>query len=344
MFRWSSQFGAPLLTNVGRGESAFMKKFSIGYRTIKTAVGAALAIAIAQYFGLLFYTSAGILTILSVQSTKKKSLKAVYTRIISGIIGLLLAFLFFETFGYLPVVICIMLLIFLPIIVALKVSEGFVSSAVIIMHVFNHANFTIDLLLNELALMLIGFGMGLAVNMYMPDISKKLNTYRLQIEKQYQSIFLEISSYLRNGDSVWDGKELIVAIETLNKAKTLAYQDVENHLTRKDSSYYLYFDMREKQLEIIERVLPKMTALPVITEQSIVVADFLNDLGESVHSGNTAIYFRKKLEKVRKEISLMPLPKDRDTFFAQAALYQFIEEMDLYLEIKQSFVGLKVED
>lgn len=321
-----------------------MKKFSIGYRTLKTGIGAALAVAIAQHFDLLFYTAAGILTILSVQSTKKKSLRAVYTRIVSGIIGITLAFIFFETFGYFPLVIGVMLIVFIPIIVALKVSEGFVSSAVIIMHIFMHADFTLALLWNELAIMLIGFGMGLAVNMYMPDISKSLNTYRIRIENLYQKIFYEISVYLRNGDTAWDGKELIEAIEALNKAKNLAFLDVENHVTRKENLYYQYFDMREKQLEIIERVLPKMTALPAITEQSIIVADFLKELSESVHSGNTAIYFREKLERVREDLSVLPLPKDHSTFLAQAALYQFIEEMDDYLEIKQAFVGLDVDD
>ena len=62
-----------------------MKKFSIGYRTLKTALGAAIAIAIAQFFDLQFFTAAGILTILSIQPTKRKSVHAVYTRIVSTI-------------------------------------------------------------------------------------------------------------------------------------------------------------------------------------------------------------------------------------------------------------------
>ena len=77
-----------------------MKKFSIGYRTLKTALGASIAIAVAQFFDLQFYTAAGILTILSVQPTKKKSLHAVYTRVISSIVGIALAYFFFEIFGY----------------------------------------------------------------------------------------------------------------------------------------------------------------------------------------------------------------------------------------------------
>ena len=252
-----------------------------------------------------------------------------------------LAFLFFETFGYFPIVFGLVLVLYIPIIVSLKVSDGFISSVVIIMHIYTTGNFTTSLLINELYLMLIGFGVGLAVNMYMPDISSRLISYRIQIEDNYRTIFAEIANYLRNGDTLWDGKELIQSVKLLDEAKALAYQDVENHLMRRENSYYLYFDMREKQLEIIERVLPKITALPTIIEQSILVADFLEEISLNVHPGDTAAKYREKLEQVKEDFAKMPLPTSHDTFLAQAALYQFIEEMDLYLEIKQLYWKLQ---
>lgn len=318
-----------------------MKKFSIGYRTLKTALGASVAIAIAQYFDLQFFTAAGILTILCIQPTKRKSVHAVYTRIVSSIVGLAYAFTFFGIFGYHAAVLGVVLLLFIPTIVSLGVAEGFVSSAVIMMHVFFTANFTFDLLINEMLLMVIGFGMGLIVNMYMPDIQKGIEAHRENIEELFKIILAEIASYLRNGDTLWDGKELIEATKVLNTAKALAFQDVQNHLARKDNIYYVYFDMREKQLEIIERVLPKITALPVMTEQAPLIAAFIEDLSEHVHKGNTASHFLEKLDKVKEEFAKMPLPQDHETFIAMASMYQFIEEMDEYLVIKQSFRGLK---
>lgn len=325
------------------GSDSDIKKFSIGYRTLKTAIGASLAIAIAQFFDLQFFASAGILTILSVQSTKRKSVHAVYTRIVASAVGMLFAYIFFEIFGYNPLILAVVLLLYLPISVSLGVAEGFVSSAVILMHIYSTANFTVDLLVNELCLMAVGFGMGLLVNMYMPDISNEIERYRITVEQLYKKIHAEIALYLRNGDTLWDGKELIEAEKQLQKAKALAFQDVQNHLTRKDNVYYLYFDMREKQLEIIERVLPKITALPVMPEQAILVAQFMDDLSEHVHSGNTASQFREKLDRVKEEFANMPLPESHDMFLAMAALYQFIEEMDQYLLIKQSFKGLQTE-
>lgn len=45
--------------------------FKIGYRTIKTALGATLAIIIAQMLSLEYFSAAGIITILCIQVTKK---------------------------------------------------------------------------------------------------------------------------------------------------------------------------------------------------------------------------------------------------------------------------------
>ncbi|SOC36088.1 uncharacterized membrane protein YgaE (UPF0421/DUF939 family) [Ureibacillus acetophenoni] len=288
-----------------------------------------------------FFTSAAILTILCIQTTKKKSLHAVYTRFVASLLGMLYSFIAFETFGYNPYVLVIMILLFIPSIVSIGVTAGFISSAVIMMHIYSEANFTLSLFYNELGLMTVGFGVALLVNLYMGDIQKRLDKYRIEIEELYKTIFSEIYKYLEVGDTDWDGRELIEAEKLLNKAKSLAYIDVENHLTRRENEYYLYFDMRERQLEIIERVLPKITTLPVIVQQAQLVASFMKELSENVHSGNTARTFRDKLDIVKKEFAELPLPETHEKFLAMASLYQFIEEMDEYLEIKQTFKGLK---
>lgn len=320
-----------------------LRKFSIGYRTLKTAIGTAIAIAIAQYFNLEFYTSAGVLTILCIQPTKKKSLESAYTRLVSGIVGMIYGFICFELIGYHPLALAVMLLLYIPTIVSLKVVDGFVSSAVIILHVYAVENFSLAFVYNELALMAIGFTTGIVINMYMEDIKKELNYYRVKVDELYAKIFKEIVVYLREGDTLWDGREIIEAVDMLNTAKSLALIDGENRFLRRKNNYYVYFDMREKQLEIIERVLPKVTALPVIVQEATLVADFMEEMADHVHPGEVAGHFRENLELVKMEFAKLPLPKDHQEFLAQAALYQFIEEMDRYLEIKQTFEGLKLK-
>jgi uncharacterized membrane protein YgaE (UPF0421/DUF939 family) len=321
-----------------------MKGFQIGFRTVKTAVGVGLAIWLAHLLKLDYYTSAGILTILSIQTTKRKSIHAIYTRIIASFVVLALSFIFFNALGYYASVLGLLVLILLPILVMLKVTPGFVSSSVILLHIFNEQHFTWSLLQNELLIMLVGFGVGFLVNMQMPDIEPELNVYRIEIEKNYSVIFTQIARYLRDGDTNWDGKELLLATEAVNKGKSLAYQDVENHITRKENLFYRYFDVREQQLEIIERILPKITNLPTIVNQANMIADFMDELANNVHSGNTASKYRKKLADVKRTFQTMPLPRSHEEFVAMGSLYQFIEEMDHYLAIKQQFKGLAIEE
>jgi uncharacterized membrane protein YgaE (UPF0421/DUF939 family) len=99
--------------------------------------------------------------------------------------------------------------------------------------------------------------------------------------------------------------------------------------------------MREKQFEIIERVLPSVTSLALPVEQREMIADFIEELSDHIHPGNTAIQFLDKLYRMRVSFENMELPKTREEFEARAALLHFVKEMEQYLIIKSSFKGLK---
>jgi uncharacterized membrane protein YgaE (UPF0421/DUF939 family) len=238
-------------------------------------------------------------------------------------------------------VIGLLLLFFIPAAVMVKVSDGIVTSSVIILHIFSAGDVTKELLLNELGIIIVGIGVALAANLYMPSLDTKLKEYRLQIEENFKIIFDEIVIYLRTNESKWDGREITETMELINEAKTLAFRDVENHFLRNDNLYYNYFKMREKQFEIIERVLPSVTSISLTVEQGEMIADFIEELSEHIHPGNTAIQFLEKLYRMRVSFEDMELPKTREEFEARAALLHFVKEMEQYLIIKSSFKGLK---
>jgi uncharacterized membrane protein YgaE (UPF0421/DUF939 family) len=316
-------------------------KYKIGYRTIKTALGTSISIMIAQMLQLDNFVSAGILTILCIKVTKKKSLRASWDRFFACLMAMVFSSLFFEGVAYHPLVIGLLLLFFIPAAVMVKVSDGIVTSSVIILHIFSAGDVTKELLLNELGIIIVGIGVALAANLYMPSLDTKLKEYRLQIEENFKIIFDEIVIYLRTNESKWDGREITETMELINEAKTLAFRDVENHFLRNDNLYYNYFKMREKQFEIIERVLPSVTSISLTVEQGEMIADFIEELSEHIHPGNTAIQFLEKLYRMRVSFEDMELPKTREEFEARAALLHFVKEMEQYLIIKSSFKGLK---
>jgi uncharacterized membrane protein YgaE (UPF0421/DUF939 family) len=306
----------------------------IGIRTIKTAIGAGLAIWLAQFLNLEFYVYAGIVTILSIETSQKRSLTLAGSRLLACVLGLFLSGIAFELIGYHIIVISLFILIFIPILMLLNIQSGFVTSSVIILHVYVLGDFTVNVAINELLLIIIGIGIALLFQLYMPDLKDNLEEYKGKIEEKFKRILFEYAFYIEKGDHGWTGEEILEVQEVINRAKSIAIRNVENHLLRKQDQYYAYFEMREKQFEILERMLLIISKLQQDVPQRKIFASFLYTLSESVHSGNTAQAQLTKLSKKKEEMNKLDLPTTRAEFETRATLFHLINEIQLYLEIK----------
>lgn len=309
----------------------------VGYRTLKTAIGAGCSIWVAQLLGLKFFAAAGIITILCIKPTKIQSLKTAGERIAACLIGLLTAGSIFEVVGYHPWVLSLVLLVLIPLCVRLKLADGIVSSFVIVLHLYILRTINFNIVLNELALVLIGVGFALVLNLYMPSLDRELKKYQVKIEQNFKKIFTELSVYLRNGDHVWDGQEITETTELLKKAKRLALKDIENHLKKEQNSYYTYFSMREKQFDIIVRLIPIISSLDATHWQGGMIADFLDDLRDGIHPGNTTYKYLDQIKQIRNQLRKAPLPKDHKEFEIRASLLHLLNEIERYLFIKKRF-------
>ncbi|MFC0188343.1 aromatic acid exporter family protein [Fictibacillus aquaticus] len=314
-----------------------MQRFTIGYRTLKTAAGAAAAIWIAQMLGLEFYSSAGILTILCIKVTKKRSLISSWERILACVTGIVFAAAIFPFFGYNPLSLALLLVLFIPSAVSLNAKEGIITSSVIILHLYSVQKLSWSIVWNELALIAIGVGTALLANLYMPSMERELKKLQEQVEEKFKAIFHEFYLYLQHDSHRWDGKEITECAALITKAKSLAFRDVENHFARHENEYYHYFKMREKQFEIIEQMLPIISSIDKSYIQGEKLGRFCENLSERVHPGNTAVLFLDKLEQLRLEFREMPLPKTRDEFETRSKLFYLLNEVEQYLEIKKKF-------
>lgn len=310
--------------------------FKIGYRTIKSAVGAGIAIAIAQYLQLDFYAGAGIITILCIKQTRKSSYETAWERFLASVIGLAIGWLFFENVGYHPWTITFLLLITFPIMVGVKAKDGIPAASVIISHLYTLEHIDWDVVVNELGLILIGIFVAILVNLHMPSSEKQLLEYQRKIEQNFKRIFREIAIYLRYGESNWDGKELVETAQWIKEAKEMALHNIENHSTEEEKDLYRYFQMRDKQFDIMERIIPTVSMLNHTCDQSQQIASFLEELSGAVHPGNTADVYLERLEQMKLEFREQPLPEDRAEFETRASLYFFIGEMKRYLIIKRA--------
>lgn len=315
---------------------ALMK--GMGYRTIKSAVGAGLAIWIAGLFNLEFATFSAIIVIMCIEKTKKKTLITMKDKLFASLLSVVIGALFFEVLGYHPIVFTLFVFGFIPVLMRLGIQAGFVTSMVVVLHVYTVQNATVSMFLNELYIISIGMGIAFLVNSFMPNFKQDIENYKLEIERKFEVILFEFAAHLRDPDRNWAGEEIYEAEDLINQSKSIAIQDVENHFMRKQNKDYYYLEMREEQLALLMqmmKIVAVFSSVQLHVKQKEMFAAFLESLSENVHSGNTTDKFLHKLTELQKEIRQTELPQTREEFEIRANLFYLIFEMEIYLKIKQ---------
>ncbi len=310
----------------------------MGYRTIKTAIGAGLAIWIASLFDLEFGSFAAIIVIMCIEKTKKKTLHSIQKKFFASLLSLVLGSICFELLGYHPIVLTLFILLFVPSLVKLRIQEGFVTSIVVILHIYTVEQANLENLLNELYIIFIGIGIAILVNSIMPSFKKEIEKYKTEIENKFSVILYQFSTFLKDSKQKWDGKELIEVENILNQAKNITIQDVENHLLRKKNKDYHYLEMREDQLEILKRmvdILSIVTSSELDVKQRGMLANIFQYISQHVNSGDTNIAL-KLLEEYEESIRETELPKSREEFEVRANLFYLNFEIKNYLIIKKN--------
>mgnify|MGYP002508038706 CR=1 FL=1 len=317
----------------------------IGYRTLKTAIGAGLAMWIVSFLDLEFATFAAIIAIMCMEKTKMKTILAMKDKFLASLLSLLLGTFALEIFGYHPIVFAGFILLFIPFLVKIKMQDGFVTSMVVLLHVYTIQQVSVMMFVNEITIIVIGMGIALLVNSFMPSVKKDIEDLKEQIEKKFAVILYEFSASLRGGTREWEERELQEVAQLINKAKSIAVLDVENHYLRKENKVYYYLEMRENQLKLLEqiqKIIAIIATSNLVVQQRDMFADFLQSLSRNVHDGNTTEASLNELAALKESIRQMDLPKVREEFEVRANLYYLIYEMENYLLMKKKLFA-KVE-
>jgi uncharacterized membrane protein YgaE (UPF0421/DUF939 family) len=310
----------------------------IGYRTIKTAIGAAIAMVIAEALGLKYGTAAGVIVILSVQSTRRQSIIIAFQRMGACILALFLSTLLFNFLGYSPLVFAIFLLAFIPTAAKFSLNEGIVVSSVLVTHLMVEETTATSLIINELLLMFIGVIIALLLNLYMPSIEKKIKEDQEYIENYIREILQHMSVALRELSVSIKEEELFNNLEERLKAGMKRAYRILNNTIFSDSSYYArYMEMRLQQLNALKNMRRHFEKFSISYKQTEMIADFTSRLADSIHELNTAEGLLRNLQALREEFITMELPKTREEFENRAMLYQFLNDLEQFLLIKNQF-------
>ncbi|QHW37168.1 aromatic acid exporter family protein [Staphylococcus ursi] len=318
-----------------------LNPYRIGLRTIKTAVGMALGVIIAQLLGLDNYASSAILVVLCIKDTKIHSVHAIISRFISCLIAIGFGWAIFPLLGQHAWVLGLIVLFFIPVTVMINMQEGVVTSIVILLHFFNADVIDFSLVVNEVLLIIVGLAIAFTMNTIMPNLDHQLSKYKKEIEFQFKNIFHTFSSACAMHNNRPDVTFTSLA-HTIQEAKSIAFRDVKNHFVRNENSYYHYFDMREDQLEILKRIKNHIKHINANDVMSAHVAQLFNEMAENVNENNYTALRLHTLYQIRLEIDQLPLPQTHEELLTRSSMIQILYDTEEYLTIKAKFGSLKM--
>lgn len=309
----------------------------MGLRIIKTAAATFLAILVASWVGLPAPLNAGLLAILGVDVTIKRSIRVVSERFGASVVALILGCVMFYVLGFKFYVLPLYILIAFPLLVKLRMKDGILPSTVAVFHIFVAQSITVSTVTHEVISVGIGLGAATIVNfIYMPSLEQDLLRLRDRVDQLFADIFNEIEKNLLDHQYLWCGKEILDANQVVQQGITLARRGLDNRLLHTNQGWYIYFMMRQQQLQSIERMLGLLSYVLESLPQNAQTASLFAVLSEDVKIKYYTGHSEEKLRQFIEAAKEMPLPETRAEFEIRSALLQMCRELEQFLAIARN--------
>jgi len=186
---------------------------------LKAGTGSAIAIILAEMLGLFFSPSAGIITLLTIQNTKKETLYIAAKRVLSFLMAVIISYILFNVLGYKPWVFGGFILIFTGLSYLSDLKEGISMNAVLMTHFLIEKRMDISLFANEVMLLGIGMGIGIIINMFMPNYRKEISVRQHMLEEEFKKVLRAMARALKDKKACLIQEGLIHELPDEEKAK-----------------------------------------------------------------------------------------------------------------------------
>lgn len=327
----------------------------IGMRTVKTAVSAALAMWLAALLQLPFWPTAGIIAVLSVQNTTKASFQVIAKRLGAIVIAFALAWGSFSLLGYTPWAFGLFLIIFIPVINALRLQAGLLVSAVLVVNFMLAQSVSLQTLGQQFTLLLIGAGIALLANLFMPNLEEKISLYQDRVTTAMTGVLRALAAQVDTAAPAENETTTATAPVTSSEAWSelaelkLAIQGGlrwttqhrDNQVLAENDYFRAYFEMRQNQFELLHHMQAALdeagmteTLRPVVVQALTLAAD-ATAADEDPHPA-----LMQMMKRLRRDYEALPLPTDRAGFLQQSDQYDFIVDLQQLLVYRRNFAKI----
>ena len=312
---------------------------SIFINTTKIAVAAILAIVCAQALNLDFAISAGIVAILSVQPTKKETLRTALARLLAFVLALVISITLFNLLGFTVPVFFLYLLIFILACQWRKWISAMAMDSVLISHFLSFGKTGPGEIKNEVLLFILGVGFGILVNIFLHKKTDYIEELKNKTDGQIKLALHRMALRIQNPALAdYDGSCFTALNQSIFTAKKQAEENYNNQFSKKDTFDSRYLEMREKQTKILYEMFKAASRIQTVPSTAGLLAGFLEKVSTEYHKDNDVKALLEELSLIHDKMKKIPLPQTRTEFEDRANLFILMERLKEFLQIKHDFM------
>lgn len=326
------------------------KKYSL-LLNFEIALAFIISILISEILGLENSITAGVVTLLSIQTTKTQTVNIAAKRVIGYFIMLVMVILIFNTLGYNLISFGIFVFLFALINSRFNISIGLAPNVVMAGHFYARQTTDINFIFNETAIYLIAVAVAIVVNLIIP-VTKSREKEKYNIDYSIRKILLSLSNIINEDyKKKFNKNEYITDIENKiqiafkemeDYEKTVIYK-LENDILNNDIYDLEYINMRKNQFNILNKIFELTKKLNKKYYQSEAIAIFLKEIESDYDENNNVVELMNKSKDLLDKFSNSELPQDRTEFENRAILYTIMSDINSFLMEKYDFIN-RIQD
>jgi uncharacterized membrane protein YgaE (UPF0421/DUF939 family) len=308
------------------------------YQGIKLALGTIIAIAVADFFKLSYSTTAGIIALLSILSTRKETYSIALKRFFGSALAMALSAITFNFLGHNLIAFGIFMIVFVLLTIKLNIQSSISVGTVLVTHIYTLKILNLEVVLNEILILMIGMLVGIMLNIHMISEEKEINEITSETENLIKNILYKMQAQLLNKCSIDEQIGLLDNLDkTISKGFKLAISYEQNNPLKNLSYYPNYFRMRREQYFMLKYMEFHFNKEFITVKEAKLLSDFTELLAKELNEYNDGKSLLKELSKLRTHYKKRELPKNREEFENRATLYQYMNDLELFIKYKSNF-------
>lgn len=309
------------------------------FKASKLALAAICAIWFAGFLELKYAVTAGIITVLSIQNTKRETMKTARNRGLAFACALFLAWLSYGMFGFTVLAFAVYLFLFALVCLWRKWPEAIAMDSVLISHFLAERSFSKAWILNEIGLFCIGTVFGILVNLHLRKSEKEFEALAGKVDDEIKGILHRMAENLAREDKSEYKSDCFKRLEErIADAKECALKNWNNSLFDATKQELDYIKMRENQSRVLKNIYQSIVMITILPEQTKVICGFIEQIEKEYRRENDVTDLLSKLEQILEQMKKEPLPVKREEFEARAVLFYMLKQLEEFLTLKHEYV------